>query len=411
MAEREGYFLVSQHDSRVRRARDAVRVGAGVLVLLVAASNSIRLSSLQAAMTSVVDVLPGWSQGIFWVGYAVAGIYALVMIVVVIGRVRQDPGAARDVVLSAVLALVIAVIAMRWREGAWPRLAPEFATEDPEQLFPMIRVAVVTATVLALSPHVTRAVRRLGTIMIALVMLFGFGLEFGYPSDAIGAVAIGMVASGAVLLVFGCPGGYPDPSIVSAALRQLGVEVTGLELASDQSWGTRRLIGRDGGGSAIEVKAYGRDAADTQLASKAWRSLWYRDTGPDVAYTRMQAVEHEALMMMFAERAGVNAVEPLTAGMAGDDVAIIAFRRPGRPLAELAPEEVTDETVVGAWREVAALHDTDMSHGALTGSAVLIENGDHVLTDFSQASLAAGERCQADIVSLLFSLGSLIGTD
>ena len=72
----------------------------------------------------------------------------------------------------------------------------------------------------------------------------------------IGAVAIGMIASGGVLLVFGSPGGYPDVGVVASALDQLGVRVDGLTLAQDQSWGTRRLMGAGQDGVPIEVKAY-----------------------------------------------------------------------------------------------------------------------------------------------------------
>ncbi|MGI9648076.1 MAG: lysylphosphatidylglycerol synthase domain-containing protein [Acidimicrobiia bacterium] len=411
MIERAGYILTSDNDTRVRRARDAVRIGAGVLILVFSASSAVRLSSLQDAIGGVLEALPGWAEAIFWVGYGAAGIYAVTMVVIVVARARQNPGLARDVVLSFVVALVMAVVAMRWSEGVWPRFAPEFGGEDPEQLFPMVRVAVVTAVVLALSPHVTLLLRRFGSGMVLMVALSGFGLEFGFPSDALGAVAIGMIASGSVLLIFGSPGGYPEVAVVSAALRQLGIGVAELEFATDQSWGTRRLRGVDEKGNPIEVKAYGRDAADTQLAAKVWRGLWYRDAGPALAYTRMQAVEHEALMAMFAERAGVPSVEPLTAGMAGDDVAILAVRRPGSPLIDLPADEITDELLVALWGNIAALHQADMSHSALTAESVLVTSEGPVLDDFAMASLAAGDRRQVDVVSLLFSVSQLVGLE
>ena len=396
----------------MRRARDAVRVAAGILLLVFTATEAVRLSTLQAATQSVVDFLPGWSQAIFWIGYGAAALYAGAVIVVVIVRARHNPGAARDVVLSAAVAFALAVVAMRLQEGIWPPLAPELGTEEPDQLFPMVRVAVVTATVLALSPQVVRALRRLGVATVVLVTLSGFALEFGFPSDALGALAIGMIASGAVLLAFGSPGGYPDVTVVSSALDQLGVRVDGLAPNRDQSWGTRRLTGVGDDGLPIEVKAYGRDAADTQLAAKAWRALWYRDTGPAVAYSRMQTVEHEALMLMFAERHGVRAVHPLTAGMAGDDVAILAVARPGRILADLEPADVDDASLEALWRDVATLHDADIAHGALSARSVLItDDGGPLLDDFAQASLGAGERRPVDVVSLLFSLSALLGAD
>ena len=411
MAERAGYFLKTEGEPRVRRARDAVRVGVGLVVLLVAASNAIRLSSLQDTLAAGVEALPGWVDALFWIGYGAAGIYALATIVLVVARARKNPDAARDVVVAVAAAIVIAVLVMRWREGVWPQFAPEFGADDPEQLFPMVRVAAVTATVLAVAPHTTRVLRRLGSAMIVLVALAGFGLKFGFPTDALGAVGIGMIATGGVMLAFGSPRGYPELGVVSAALEQLGVTVHDLGPAPDQSWGTRRLIGVGDDGVPIEIKAYGRDASDTQLAAKVWRALWYRDTGPAVAYTRMQAVEHEALMTMFATQAGVSATQPLTAGLAGDEVAILAVRRPGRPLATSLPDSVGDEVLVDVWRDVAALHAADMSHGDLTTSTVFLGEDGHLLDDFAQASLAAGERRHLDVVSLLFSLSRVIDVD
>jgi len=409
MTDRARYFLATAEEPRVRRARDAVQFGFGVVILLFSASKLIRFSTLQSAIDDVASGLPDWMQAIFWVGYGGAAVYAVAMLITAAVRYRSNPGLTRDVLLSAALALIIAVVAMRWHEGIWPRFAPEFGANDPDQLFPMVRVAVVTAVVLALSPHVIRVLRRFGTLMVLLVALSGFGLRFGFPSDALGAVAIGMIAASSVLLVFGSPGGYPEPTVVAAALKQLGVTVRNLQPATDQSWGTRRLRGFGEDGTPIEVKAYGRDAADTQLAAKAWQALWYRDTGPAVSFTRLQAVEHEALMALFAARAGARVVEPLTAGMAGDDVAILAVRRPGTSLDEVATDQVSDETLEAVWGDVASLHAADISHGALATNVVLLTDDGPVLDDLASASLAAGDRRQADVVSLLFSLSQSVG--
>jgi uncharacterized membrane protein YbhN (UPF0104 family)/tRNA A-37 threonylcarbamoyl transferase component Bud32 len=406
-----GYFLETEDEPRVRRARDAVQIGLGLVLGLVAASDHIRLGSLQDALNSAADTLPGWAELVFWFCYAAAGVYALAMVVVAIGRAGTNTKAARDIVLAVASAAVLAILAARWQEGMWPSLLPEFGAESPEPQFPIVRVAVVTAAVIALSPHVTRALRRFGAVMVALVFVAGFGLQIGYPSDAIGAVGLGMVAAGSVLLAFGSPGGFPDPAEVATALRELGVDIHDLEPAADQSWGTRRLIGFDTDGAEIEVKAYGRDAADTQWAAKIWRSLWYRDASPAVAYTRMQAVEHEALMAMFAARAGVSVTEPLTAGLAGDDVAILAVRRPGPSLARVPATEFSDRKLVAIWRDLALLHDADMAHGSPRTQSIIVTEDGHLFDDFLSGTLAAGERTHLDVVNLLFSLSAVVGTE
>ncbi|MDX2344574.1 MAG: lysylphosphatidylglycerol synthase transmembrane domain-containing protein [Acidimicrobiia bacterium] len=406
-----GYFLDTEGEPRVRRARDAVQIGIGVLLVLVAASERVRLSTFQGAVNSVQEALPGWSELLFWLGYATAGVYALVMVVVVVARSRTNPMAARDVVLAVGGAGVLAFLAMRLQAGVWPNILPEFGSQTPEPLFPIVRVAVVTAAVLVLSPHVTRTLRRFGSAMVVLSIVAGFGLQFGYPSDAIGGVGLGLVSAGVVLLAFGSPGGFPDRGEVTLALGQLGVVVHNLEPAVDQSWGTRRLVGVDDDDLGVEVKAYGRDAADTQWAAKLWRSLWYRDSGQAVAYTRMQAVEHEALMALFAEQAGVRVAEPLTAGLAGDDMAILAVRRSGTPLSDLAADEITDRVLVAIWRDLAALHDADVAHGSPRTSVIMILEDEHIFGDFISGTLGAGERTHLDVANLLFSLAALVGIE
>ena len=56
------------------------------------------------------------------------------------------------------------------------------------------------------------------------------------------------------------------------------------------------------------VKVYGRDATDARLAARWWHTLLYRDEATPGA-TRLQMVEHEALLTLLAQRAGVRVDE------------------------------------------------------------------------------------------------------
>jgi uncharacterized protein (TIRG00374 family) len=409
--ERAGYFLDTQDEPRVRRARTAVGAVAGALLVLVTSSNAVRISSLQQAISKVVDTLPGWSEVLFWIGYGLGAVYAVFIVVGLVLRSRRNPGAVRDVVLAMVLAAALAALLMRWREGAWPSVLPEFGLEDPLLQYPIFRAAVLTAIVVASSPHITTALRRLGFTLVAVVTISGFGLGFGFPTDAIAALGVGMFAAGAVLLFFGSPSGYPQAAVVAAALRDLGLRVDGLALAPDQSWGTRRFVGTGDDGAPVEVKAYGKDAVDTQIASKLWRAMWYRGTGTDDALSRSRAVEHEALIAFLADRAGVPSVEPLAAGRAGDDVAILAVQRPGTPLAALAAEEVSDELLTLIWEGVGRLHGAGIAHGSLTTNALSVADDGHLFADYAAGQIAAGDARQHDVVQLLFSLANQLGIE
>ena len=83
---------------------------------------------------------------------------------------------------------------------------------------------------------------------------------------------------------------------------------------------------------------YGRDASDAQLLAKTARFLFYRDSGPTLALTRRQQVEHEAYLTLMADRAGARVPTVLAAGPAGParDALLVTRPPPGRRLSTFA---------------------------------------------------------------------------
>ena len=223
---------------------------------------------------------------------------------------------------------------------------------------------------MVVGPHVTRPLRRFGWFAIATTAVASVGLSYATPSQTIGSFGIGLLCAGALLWIEGSPRGYPDPNMVTSAMRSLGVPMRSLEMAPYQTWGVIRFTGHDEEGDQIEIKVHGRDAFDSQLAAKLWHTLWYRETGRAVSYTRLQAVEHEALMAVMADRAGVRVPELAAVGSATAELALISFRSTGSAFTELGPEELTDELLTNAWSQVGKLHEESMSHGSLDASAL-----------------------------------------
>ncbi|MCJ7779581.1 MAG: flippase-like domain-containing protein, partial [Acidimicrobiia bacterium] len=143
--------------------------------------------------------------------------------------------------------------------------------------------------------------------------------------------------------------------------------------------------------------------------SRAWRSVWYREGGQTYTSNRLQAVEHEALALLSAQRDGVATPEILAVGLGGEDMALLATARRGETIQGDAP---TKETLIAVWREVGLLHGAEISHGALTLDAVTIDEGRPVIGDFTAASLSAGDvRMSLDIVSLLYSTAVVVGAE
>jgi uncharacterized protein (TIRG00374 family) len=397
---------------RARRPADAVKViGGAVLVGWGVLSVDVQ-TAWEKALAGLVTELPPWIRSILAVGSVLGLLYGVGVVLVIVLHRRTRPGALRDVVGAVLLGAGLAAILARVTTGSWPDLTGLFAIDDPTRQFPVLRVVVVTSILVAASPHLSRPMRRTGWLMIAATAIAAVGLGYAHPSDAVGGLGVGLIAGGAVLLVAGSPRGYPNPAAVADALRRMGLSIEKVWIEPEQSWGVRRLGATTGEGDALAIKAYGRDASDSQLMAKAWRALWYREDGRSVSYSRLRAVEHEALVTMFARRAGARVPEVVAAGQASAEIALLVVSAGGRRLDAFDAAEVSDEDVTAVWRDVARLHASAVSHGSLSASAIAFDGTGHTIGDFGLGSLVAddSDRC-LDTVELLFSLSTQIGAE
>ncbi len=401
------YFATSPHQPRVRRATDVWLVVIGLALLLWTAANVDRVAAVETALTDLAQSAPLWFEQAYRFSYflGLLLVWAVVISVIAQGKKRLD--LLRDIAIAVAVALGVVLFLIWWLDGSIPVVFPEFVDQDGGFTFPILRVAVLTAVITVSSPHLARPVRRFGWLMIVLVAVSGFGLGIGLPGDALGGIGLGLMAGGAVLLVFGSPMGYPDRSAVATGLGDLGLRIADLQLAPDRSWGVRRLTGSLDDGTPIEVKAYGRDAVGSQRFARAWRSLWYRESGQTYTSNRLQAVEHEALAILTAQRDGIATPEILAVGLGGEDMALLATTRKGKAI---QPDTLTTESLTTMWKEVALLHDAGIAHGALTLDAITMDDDQPVIGGFTAASLSANDvRRSLDVVSLLFSTAVVVG--
>jgi uncharacterized protein (TIRG00374 family) len=367
-------------------------------------------SAVESASGDVFSALPSWTEEVFAIGYALTALFAIWLLVMTVVRRRWD--LAGYIALSVGIAVVVGLALARLIDGAWPVVLPELGDGFGEAVFPVMRVAVVTAVVFTIGPHIPRPIRWLGWTAVGVVVVSGLGLGLGLPSDALGGVGVGVVAAGIVLLIYGSPAAYPDADEISEQLATLDVVLTGLEPTPVQTWGARTLEGVDDHGRHLIVKVYGRDARDAQILTRLWRYVWYRDSGPSLPLSRLQQVEHEALVTMFATGAGVSCPTVVVAAASEDGDAILVTEGRGVPLADIDAGEITDRQLVGMWQEVAKLHGADMSHGALDTSHVALDGDVAVISDFQAGSLSATDaRIAIDVAELLVSAALLVGVD
>lgn len=391
MADRGRRFFVADTGSS-RRPIDLLIAAVGAVIVL---TSSVAVSDgggpLDRAVRVVATDLPDWITSLFDAAYAVgAGCAIGAVLLVVLSLPRR--GLLPLTLLVAAGIAVGGVLVTSFAVGAgWPDLAPGPVRSSAPDTFPTVRVAATTAVLLALRPWLVLAYRRLAVTLVVVQCVAAWIIGTGGPTDVIGALGVGMVAAGAALVLLGSPAGHPDLDQVRRSLAELGVEADELRVDDEQSWGVRLLRAVAPGGAPLVVKVYGRDATDAHRAARWWRTLAYRDqSAPDA--TRLQLVEHEALVTILADRAGV-AVPAVVAAAASDGDAVLVLGAPPPP-GDTPPRET--------WEAVARLHGAGLVHGHLTperiGSA---PDGTVVLWDFSEGRVAATATERAREVAIL----------
>jgi glycosyltransferase 2 family protein len=408
---RRSYLIAGTAQPRARRSADVTTVAVGLFFTLWGLIIFGSSDPLQQALTQFADALPEWAVALLALGYTSGLLYALTVVIVLV--VHRRWSAVRDMLLSAAFAGVVTLILVAVFDELWPPIFTEFVQGSTRPQFPVVRVAVVTAILVASTPYLARPIRRLGWAIVLLVSAAAVALALSVPSGAVAALGIGLVSAGAVLLIFGSPLGYPDTESVGAALHRVGIDVPDLAIGHDQSWGVRRLVGTTSEHVDVEVKAYGRDATDSQVMAKVWHALMYRGAARRITFSRLQSVEHEALVTLLADRAGTSVPEVLAAAAATDEVAVLVTTRPGAPLADLEEgAELRQEWLVSLWRQVSAMHAASVTHGNLSADAVRVTSDGFVIGDFAAGSVVFRESEAAlDVVHLLVATAGVVGIE
>jgi len=260
-------------------------------------------------------------------------------------------------------------------------------------------------------------VQRLIEIFIALVALAAAVGGHGLPLNVLGSLAIGWGVTAVVRLVFGSPLGLPSAEDVRLLLEELGIRASGVHPTARQVWGMAKFEATEAVPSGrLSVAVYGRDAADARLLTKAGRFVLYRDSGPSLTITRLQQVEHEAYLTLRAGRAGVAVPELVEAGEAGPskDALLVSRLPPGTALSDADAAEISDVMLDDLYRQLLTLRRARISHGAISGDAVLVDPAAQtvVLADFRNASAGAStDQLNRDMAGALAATAVAVGTE
>jgi glycosyltransferase 2 family protein len=363
----------------------------------------------EGELVDALDRLLGWLDPVWTACYGAAGPVCLGLLAAALAVRRL--GLARDIVLAVGVVVGGSELLARVVDDAWPSVG-DMLWRVGEPSFPAARLALVSSVALVAAPELTRPARRSAAALAGVTAIASLVLEAAYPSQVLGGLGLGLAAGALVRLSFGSSAGFPSVHRVRAALADLGVEGDGLHYAARPDMGAAARYVGDGGGQPLGVLVYGRDARDAQLLARAWRQLWYRDPGPQASLTRREQVEHEALMLMLAGRAGVPVTEVVAAGTASTGDAVLVTVEPPAPrLVDLPPELVTDELLARVWDVALRLRDASLAHGALNAGSILVADGGVVVTGMAGArrSPPESDRLAIDLAELLVSCALLVG--
>ncbi|WP_167880473.1 lysylphosphatidylglycerol synthase domain-containing protein [Nocardioides guangzhouensis] len=392
---------------RNRRAIDAVLLGVMALLTGLAATIANSAPNQDQAVGQALVTILGWAPSMWRA--AVLCALALAAVVLVVITVRGRWALLRDVAL--------ALVALAGTGSVVGRIVgPDWLAVDNDLWsrwgFPEYRLAAAIAIVTVVGPELVRPVRALFALLVVAAGVGQLALAAALPSDVLGAVALGLGAGALVRLVFGSAAGVPPSADVRDSMLDVGVELDDLRPVAPQEMGSAVYAGYDREGHAVRVRVLGRDAQDTQRFARRWRLLAYRDPRRSAPIGRLEQVEHEALAILMAAKAGVRVPEVVIAALGrGGDAAVVTRQADVDPLELVSPSEVRDATLVELWRQVARMHAAGISHGRLNASRVILDHeGQPVIVGLAAATLGAPQPAlDIDVAELLVSSTVLVG--
>ena len=406
---------------RYRHPGDVIRVIVAGFVLagalaVTAATHGTYAGASATAVSAVAPsalagrVLAGLVQAVFVAAAAVA-----VVVTLRYRRYRVLLGLAGSAVLAG--AVVIGIIelaggqrprALAAGAGPWPWLT------GASLAGPAVAAAAVACTVAA-APWLARPWRRAAWIVLWLAAGVRLITGTASPAEVVLAFAAGVTAGAAALVVFGVPDRRAGPAEIAAALGSAGLPVARVEPAAVAAKGSRPFTAATQDGRALFIKVLGADQRDADLLYRAWRFIRLRDVGDTrPAASLIQAAEHQALVAVMAQRAGVAVPAVRQVITTADGSAVLAMDRvDGRSLDLIPARRVDDAMLRQLWTQVDTLHRARIAHRSLRAANIMVDGTARPwIVDFSFAELGATQRQIAlDVAELLASLAVIAGAD
>jgi glycosyltransferase 2 family protein len=322
-------------------------------------------------------------------------------------------------VLAAVVALGVSLAGDSWADAAgmrdltwyltWKRhggwfpgpahidITPVIAYVTAVRLGGRARWQAVTWTVVGLDALASLAA---GSITpLAVVTTYVIGRTVGYGT----------------LYAVGSPNTRPPGRAVMSALRRLGLHPVHATRTAGDHDDVRGYEATLADGRTLHVTVLDRDQQTAGLMYRLWRRVRLRGGTPRRTIRSLRrSLEQESLMAYATAAAGAATPRLLATSEVGSEAALLAYEDvPGRTLAELPVEELTDDLLVEVWRLVATLQRHRLAHRRLVADSVLVGPGGRpYLIDLRTGETAAGDLAlRIDLAQLLTDVALRTGPD
>ncbi len=414
--------------ARVHRPADLVRLFLGIvgiaLVLALAAFAHGTTTGLEQDIKESTGRAPQLLASFAGLAANIA-IFIVPVAFAVERLIKRDGLRIADGVLAAVLAHGVSLATDLWVARSAPgsirdaltQQAPTGGLTDPVHGYLAPVIAYMTAVGMSHRP-------RWRVAMWAVLLLDAFAvLVNGYttPFSIVTTVLIGWTVAYGTLYAVGSPNVRPTGRHLLTGLRRVGFKPVTALRTEDGTDDTephdrgRRYIVTLEDGPPLDVTVVDREQQAQGFFYRVWQRLALRGiTQRRSLQSLRQALEQEALLAYAAIAAGANAPKLIATSELGPDAVMLVYEHiGGRPLGQVPTEEITDELMAGAWRQVHALQSRRIAHRRLDGDALLVDrSGNVVLTDLRGGEIAAGDLVlRMDVAQLLVTLGLRVGAE
>ncbi len=405
--------------ARYRHPGDVIRlilaglVLAGTLAVSVAAHATYAGAPAVAVTAVAPATVPGRVlAGLVQVLFAAAAVAAIAVTL----RYRRFRLLV-SLVAGAILASAVLIGIVQVAGGARPRVLAAGAGQwwwltGASLAGPAVLAAAVAGTVAA-APWLSRPWRRAAWTALLLAAVVRLVTGTASPVEVVVAFAAGVTVGAGVLVLFGVPDRRIGPDGIAAALASAGLPVARVEPAAVEAKGSRPFFAAGVDGHPLFIKVLGSDQRDADLLYRAYRFIRLRDIGDTrPAASLIQAVEHQALAAVMAERAGVAVPAVRQVIKTADGTALLVMDRVNGSSLDRIPEQRMSDTMLRElWKQVDRLHRARIAHRSLRAANIVVDRaGRPWIVDFSFSELGATRRQMAlDVAELLASLATLIG--